>query len=254
VFDANRPEDDNPPEIGTDKPALTILGKRNFFWLMIIILAVFVDPHIFSWVPAIYYDGHSFSFVRELILLSVAALCYYCASKPALQGNEFSFAPLKEVIFIFIGIFGTMVPALTLISAYAQSPGASAMITPNTLYWATGMLSSILDNAPTYLNFLAASMAAQGADLANPADVQAYAMGGLFAHSVLRLKAISIASVFFGAMTYIGNGPNFMVKSIAEHSGIPMPSFFGYTMRFAVPLLLPLLFVVWLIYVFFIYI
>jgi Na+/H+ antiporter NhaD/arsenite permease-like protein len=254
VFDANRPEDDNPPAIPADKPILTILGKRNFFWLMIIILAVFIDPHIFNWVPAIYYDGHSFSFVREFILFSVAGLCYYCASKPALQSNEFSFAPLREVILIFIGIFGTMVPALTLISTYAQSPATSAMITPNTLYWSAGIFSSILDNAPTYLNFLAASMASQGADLANPADVQAYAMGGLFAHSVLRLKAISIASVFFGAMTYIGNGPNFMVKSIAEHSGIPMPSFFGYTMRFAVPLLLPLLFVVWLIYFFFIYI
>jgi Na+/H+ antiporter NhaD/arsenite permease-like protein len=254
VFDANRPEDDNPPAIPTDKPILTILGKRNFFWLMIIILAVFVDPHIFNWVPAISYDGHSFSFVREVILVSVAGLCYFCANKPALQGNEFSFAPLREVIFIFIGIFGTMLPALSLISTYAQSSAASALITPNSLYWGAGILSSVLDNAPTYLNFLAASMASQGADLANPVDVQAYAMGGVFAHSVLRLKAISIASVFFGAMTYIGNGPNFMVKSIAEHSGIPMPSFFGYTMRFAVPLLLPLLFVVWLIYFFFIYI
>jgi len=145
-----------------------------------------------------------------------------------------------------------MVPALSLISAYAQSGTVRAIITPNTLYWATGICSAVLDNAPTYLNFLAASMASQGADILQNADVHAYATGGVFANSLLRLKAISIASVFFGAMTYIGNGPNFMVKCIAEHSGIGMPSFFGYIMRFAIPLLLPLLVLIWLLYFYFV--
>jgi Na+/H+ antiporter NhaD/arsenite permease-like protein len=253
IFDANRPEDDHPRDIAPHQPFLSIQGKRNFFWLAAIILAVFIDPHLLQWVPSIQYHGHSFSFVRELILLIVAGLSYFFASKPALQENEFSIEPLREVLIIFMGIFGTMIPALSLISAYAQSPAVSKLITPNTLYWATGMFSSVLDNAPTYLNFLAASMASQGGDLLNPVEVQAYATGTDFAYSMLRLKAISIASVFFGALTYIGNGPNFMVKAIAEHAGIRMPSFLGYTMRFALPLLLPLLVLVWLIHFFFVY-
>lgn len=253
IFDANRPEDDNPPAMDPSKPFLSIRGKRNFIWLGIIILAVFIDPHLYTWIPAIHYHGHTFSFVREIILLMVAGLSYLYANKPALQSNEFSVKPLQEVVVIFLGIFGTMVPALSLISHYAQAPTISKLITPNTLYWTTGLLSSVLDNAPTYLNFLAASMASQGGNVLNPADVQAYALGGVFAHSILKLKAISIASVFFGALTYIGNGPNFMVKSIAEHAGIRMPSFLGYTMRYALPLLLPLLVLIWLIYFFFVY-
>ena len=91
-------------------------------------------------------------------------------------------------------------------------------------------------------------MAAQGADIATITDVQAYAAGGVFADSVLRLNAIAIASVFFGAMTYIGNGPNFMVKAIAEHSGVRMPSFLGYVGRFSIPFLLPVLVLVWLLF------
>ncbi|MEM7382898.1 MAG: sodium:proton antiporter [Bacteroidota bacterium] len=229
-------------------PALSILGKRNFFWLMIIIAAVFLDPHIFSWVPAIQYHGHAFSFLREAILLSVAWLSYRYASSAALQGNEFTLEPLREVVLIFMGIFGTMIPALTLIGAFAQSEAGGAIITPNTLYWGAGVCSSILDNAPTYLNFSAACMAAQGADIATITDVQAYAAGGIFAGSVLRLKAIAVASVFFGAMTYIGNGPNFMVKAIAEHSGVRMPSFLGYITRFSIPFLLPVLVLVWLLF------
>ena len=120
------------------------------------------------------------------------------------------------------------------------------LITPSTLYWGTGILSSMLDNAPTYLNFLAASMASQGADMLNTADVYQYALGG-YTSSILRLKAISIAAVFFGAMTYIGNGPNFMVKSIAEQLGIRMPSFGKYILLFSIPMLLPVLVVIWLL-------
>ncbi|MEM7055327.1 MAG: sodium:proton antiporter [Bacteroidota bacterium] len=236
------------PSADKNKPTLRILGKRNFVWLVIIIVAVFLDPHVFDWVPAIQYHGHSFSFAREVILFSVAGLSHHYASSPALQGNEFTLEPLKEVVLIFIGIFGTMIPALTLIGTFAQSQAGSAMITPSTLYWGAGVFSSILDNAPTYLNFGAASMAAQGADIVHITDVQAYALGGIFANSVLRLKAISIASVFFGAMTYIGNGPNFMVRAIAEHLSIRMPSFFGYIIRFSIPLLLPVLGLVWIIF------
>ena len=165
----------------------------------------------------------------------------------ALNGNEFSFEPIREVAFIFIGIFGTMMPALEMVSNYAQSPDGVQMISHNTLYWGTGLLSGFLDNAPTYINFLTAAMASTGADINNLSDVIGFA-NGQFKDSILDLKAISVAAVFFGAMTYIGNGPNFMVKSIAEQVGIKMPSFFGYILRFSIPILVPLFIVVWLIF------
>jgi Na+/H+ antiporter NhaD/arsenite permease-like protein len=230
------------------KPTFYVVGKHNFIWFAAIVGAVFIDPNLFDGVPALHYNQHSFSFVRELILFAIAWFSYRFANRYALQENAFSWAPLKEVAMLFVGIFGTMIPALQLISAFASSETGRAVITHNTLYWSAGIFSSILDNAPTYLNFSAASMAAHGADIAAVADVKAFAAGGVFTNSVLQLKAISIASVFFGAMTYVGNGPNFMVKAIAEHLGLHMPSFFTYIFRFSVPILLPVLIIVWLLF------
>ena len=224
-----------------------IRGSRNFFWLAVVVASVFLDPNVFDWVPAIHYDGQKFSYIREIIMLSAAFLSYRLADKQALNGNEFSFEPIREVAFIFIGIFGTMMPALEMVSNYAQSPDGVQMISHNTLYWGTGLLSGFLDNAPTYINFLTAAMASTGADINNLSDVIGFA-NGQFKDSILDLKAISVAAVFFGAMTYIGNGPNFMVKSIAEQVGIKMPSFFGYILRFSIPILVPLFIVVWLIF------
>ena len=116
-----------------------------------------------------------------------------------------------------------MMPALELVGNFAQSPAGVQLISHNTLYWGTGSLSGFLDNAPTYLNFLAAGMASQGASINNISEVVQFANDG-YPGSALMLKAISVAAVFFGAFTYIGNGPNFMVKSIAEQVGIKMPS------------------------------
>lgn len=180
-------------------------------------------------------------------MLSVAFLSYRFADKRAIQGNEFNFEPIREVAFIFIGIFGTMMPALELVGNFAKSPEGASLISHNTLYWGTGTLSGFLDNAPTYLNFLAAAMASKGADINNIDQVREFAANG-FHDSAFELMAIAVASVFFGAMTYIGNGPNFMVKSIAEQSGIKMPSFFGYIIRFSLPVLLPILILVWLVF------
>ena len=143
-----------------------------------------------------------------------------------------------------------MMPALELVGNFAKSPEGAALVTHNSLYWGTGLLSGVLDNAPTYLNFLAAAMAADGANINIIDDVNLFAGGG-FPDSILMLQAISISAVFFGAMTYIGNGPNFMVKSIAEQLGMRMPSFFGYIIRFSLPILIPLFFVVWLIFFYF---
>jgi len=234
------------PQDFTNK--VTVVGARNFGWLLVIILSVFLDPNVLDWVPAIHYEGQKFSFIREIIMLSAAFLSFKFAEKKALEGNDFNFEPIREVAFIFIGIFGTMMPALELVSNFAQSEAGAPLITHNSLYWGTGALSGFLDNAPTYLNFLTAAMAAKGGDIGQVKDVVAFAAGGTYADSVLALKAISIAAVFFGAMTYIGNGPNFMVKSIAEQIGIKMPSFFGYILRFSIPILLPLFFIVWLIF------
>ena len=233
----------------TDVPTnkISFVGRRNFGWLAIIVGSVFLDPNVFEWVPAIIYDEQKFSFIREIIMLSCGYVSYKTASKEALDGNEFNFEPIKEVAFIFIGIFGTMMPALELVGNYAQSPEGAQRITHNTLYWGTGLLSGFLDNAPTYINFLTAAMASQGATINHAAEVAAFA-GGDFPNSILLLKAISVAAVFFGSMTYIGNGPNFMVKSIAEQVGIKMPSFFGYIIRFSIPILLPLFIATWLIF------
>jgi Na+/H+ antiporter NhaD/arsenite permease-like protein len=225
----------------------TLIGVRNFGWLFIIICSVFLDPNVIEGVPAIVYDGQKFSFIREIIMLSVAYLSYRFADQRAIKGNEFNFEPIREVAFIFIGIFGTMMPALELVGTFAKSPEGAALITHNTLFWGTGVLSGFLDNAPTYLNFLAAAMASKGASINNIEEVRMFAADG-YHDSSFELMAIAIASVFFGAMTYIGNGPNFMVKSIAEQSGIKMPSFFGYIIRFSIPVLLPILFLVWLIF------
>lgn len=225
----------------------TLVGARNFGWLFIIICAVFLDPNVIDGVPAIVFEGQKFSFLREIIMLSVAFFSYRFADQRAIKGNEFNFEPIREVAFIFIGIFGTMMPALELVGIFAKSPEGAALITHNTLYWGTGLLSGFLDNAPTYLNFLAAAMASKGASISNIEEVRMFAANG-YADSAFELMAIAIASVFFGAMTYIGNGPNFMVKSIAEQSGIKMPSFFGYVIRFSLPVLLPILFLVWLIF------
>jgi len=227
---------------------ITLIGSRNFLWLLVIIGSVFLDPNVIEWVPAIHYDGMKFSFLREIIMFAVAYLSFRFADKKAIQGNEFSFEPIREVAFIFIGIFGTMMPALELVGNFAASPEGSELITHNTLYWGTGILSGFLDNAPTYINFLTAALASQNGNINVITDVVAFAQGGTFYDSVLDLKAISIAAVFFGAFTYIGNGPNFMVKSIAEQVGIKMPSFFGYVIRFSIPFLLPLLLLVWLVF------
>ena len=225
-----------------------LIGARNFFWLALVIAAVFLDPNVLPWVPAITFEGQKFSFLREIIMLTVAFLSFKLANKKAIEGNDFSFEPIREVAFIFVGIFGTMMPALELVGAFAASPEGAKMISHNTLYWGTGILSGFLDNAPTYINFLTAALAAQGGSIGQLNDVVAFAEGGVFHDSVLDLKAISIAAVFFGAFTYIGNGPNFMVKSIAEQIGLKMPSFFGYIIRFSIPFLLPLLLVIWLIF------
>jgi Na+/H+ antiporter NhaD/arsenite permease-like protein len=237
---------------------ISIQGGKNFLWIAVVIGAVFLDPNVFSWVPSLELELHGhltkISYLREAIMLTVAGLSFKFSDEEALKGNEFEFEPIKEVAFIFIGIFFTMIPALAIVGDFATSN--PDLISLNVLYWGTGALSGVLDNAPTYVNFLTAAIASDGGSVSDMVQVADYAHGtgifnGLEGATIIKLTAISVASVFFGAMTYIGNAPNFMVKSIAEQVGIQMPAFFAYVIKFSLPILLPVLFLVWLVFFYF---
>ena len=138
---------------------------------------------------------------------------------------------------LFAGIFTTMIPALNWLNHGSQTLLGSDPA-PGVFYWGTGVLSSALDNAPTYLGFLSALHGVAGVE-----DIHS-----LLASHNHHVLAISVAAVFFGAATYIGNGPNFMVKAIAEQNGVKMPTFIEFVLKFSLPFLLPVLVVVWVVF------
>lgn len=199
-----------------------ITGSYNFLFLAAVIISVFITEPLF---------------LREGIMLLAAFLSYKFTNKEIHKRNHFDFFPIKEVAWLFIGIFITMTPALELLGTHSNDLGISS---PSHFYWLTGILSAFLDNAPTYLTFLTAAMGIQGLDINKVSNVLLF-LGKHEAHVV----AISISAVFFGAMSYIGNGPNFMVKSIADHQKIKTPSFFGYMIRYSIPILIPLYILIW---------
>ena len=168
---------------------------------------------------------------RELAMVGLALASYASTSHHVRHANHFSLHPILEVAAVFAGIFLTMIPALDILRAHG---GALGVREPWQFFWSTGTLSSFLDNAPTYLTFLALG---QGLQL--PPDVVGVP------HHIL--EAISAGAVFMGANSYIGNGPNFMVRSIAEARGVPMPSFGGY-MLYSGAVLLPVFVVVTLVF------
>lgn len=194
-------------------------GLRNLLFLGVILGSVFINH------PA---------FLREAIMVGAALASWLITPREIHEANDFNLEPIKEVAWLFLGIFATMIPALDYLQAHAASLGLHS---PMHFYWATGLLSGVLDNAPTYLAFLATAFGLYGLDL-NTAMPEFLQKDGPI------LMAISIGAVFFGAMTYIGNGPNFMVKSIAERAKVETPSFFGYIVRYALPILLPVCFIV----------
>ncbi len=217
---------------------IEILGKKNFIYLGIIIISVFIDPAVIPAVPSLAPLPFG---IREIIMFSVCFLSFKGTDEKILRANEFDFEPIKEVAFLFIGIFATMIPALQLIAYEAKVFGNE--LSAGLFYWAAGFLSSILDNAPTYLNFLSAEMGKYNLNINVKSDVVEFVI-----HESLYLRAISVAAVFFGAFTYIGNGPNFMVKSISEKAGIEMPSFMGYVLKYSAVVLLPIFTVIWLLF------
>lgn len=208
---------------GLDEPAfeegrgLRLMGWYNLLFLLAILVAVFLDT---PW--------------RELLMLTAAAGSYISTPRAIHGDNAFDFHPIKEVALLFLGIFATMMPTLDYLESHAQGLG---LTTPGAYYWLTGSLSAFLDNAPTYLAILSAAMGLTGSDVA-----------GMLHSNPLFIVAISLGAVFFGAASYIGNGPNFMVRSIAERAGLRCPSFFGYMIRYSVPILVPIFALVWLLF------
>ena len=165
-----------------------------------------------------------------------------------LKQNAFTFGPIIEVAVLFAGIFATMAPVLEILNAWSQGArtvlGASFGVSqPWQFFWTSGALSSVLDNAPTYLAFAASAAGLEGV-AAHGSYIGTLAMDPEGAHI---LAAVATGSVFMGANTYIGNAPNFMVKAIAEESGIKMPSFFGY-MAYSCGILLPIFVLITLVF------
>lgn len=250
-----------------------VSGSENILFLAVIIGAVFITNP---------------PFLREAIMIGAAVASYLRTKQSVHEKNGFNFLPIREVAILFLGIFATMMPALQWLEQNAAMLGIR---TPGAFYWATGVLSSFLDNAPTYLNFLSAAIGLQvtpeairamqqalagwegnltrlgtgmpaeinlalakvvryhyDAAVAGTVSIDALKSSYLLGNGGLYVQAISLAAVFFGAMTYIGNGPNFMVKSIATQSGVDCPSFLGYMVRYSIPILLPIFFFIWLVF------
>ncbi len=215
-------------------------GSKNLLFLLIILISIFIDPGVMNWIPSL--SPLPFG-IREIIMFSVVIISFKTSDKEILKKNEFDVEPIREVAYLFIGIFATMIPALQLIAHEANVLGEQ--LNSGIFYWSTGLLSGFLDNAPTYLNFLSASMGKFGLNVNDKLEVAEF-----MSNHALYLQAISVAAVFFGAMTYIGNGPNFMVKSICERAGIKMPSFFAYLVKYSIPILIPVFVIVWFVFYF----
>ena len=202
---------------------LFIRGWANLIWLGGIVLAVaFINPNN---LPAL--GGNPYRpFVREAVLVLMALLSWGLTPRSVHHANHFTWRPMEEVAYLFLGIFITMVPCLMYLAAHARSLGTPSAAL---FYYATGALSSVLDNTPTALNFYSLAVGLGQDTPRMVAGIPEYMM-----------KAICTGAVFFGAMTYIGNGPNFMVKTIAEHQGVRMPHFFEYVFKFGLIVLLPI--------------
>jgi Na+/H+ antiporter NhaD/arsenite permease-like protein len=206
---------------------LHVEGAENFIYLGGVMAAAILSG-TFGWPKG----------VQEGLMISMALLSWFRTPRSIHQANHFHFHPIAEVAALFLGIFVTMIPALEILNSRAESLNLRE---PWQYFWMSGVLSSFLDNAPTYLTFAAMGSGLVGGTAENLSTL----LNSAFGESLL--TAVSCGSVFMGANTYIGNGPNFMVKSIAEGAGIQMPSFGGY-MVYSAAILLPLFAAVTLIF------
>jgi Na+/H+ antiporter NhaD/arsenite permease-like protein len=192
-------------------------GARNLMFLFVILAALIALPA--GW--------------REIVLVVTALGSFLTTPSRIRKIHNFSFEPLTEVAWLFLGIFGTMIPVLQFME---QSAEKLALHTGARFFWATGLLSALLDNAPTYLAFFATALGVHHLDINESADIAAY-----LSRSGGELVAISLGAAFFGALSYIGNAPNLLVKTMAEHSGARTPTFLDYIWKFALPVMVPVL-------------
>jgi Na+/H+ antiporter NhaD/arsenite permease-like protein len=205
-------------EAETAQETWKIEGLSNFVFLGFVLAAIFLKGS---------------PLLRSFVMAAAAVASYRSTAARVHAANDFSFGPIKEIAWLFAGIFATMVPALDYVQENAVALGIRD---PIQFYWFSGALSSVLDNAPTYLAFSAAAFGLKHLHI-DHADDMAY----FLRHDGTYLVAISLGSVFFGAMTYIGNGPNLMVKAIADHANVHTPHFFAYIFKFSMLVLLPVL-------------
>jgi Na+/H+ antiporter NhaD/arsenite permease-like protein len=177
---------------------------------------------------------------REPLMVLIALGSYFATPQRIREADRFTFAPLKEVGWLFLGIFGTMIPVLEYMERSAEKLGLTS---ETAFFWATGLLSALLDNAPTYLAFFAAALGLHHFEINDPLQVANFISknGG-------ELTALSLGAAFFGALTYIGNAPNLLVKTISEYAHVPTPSFVGYICKFAIPVLIPLFVIISLLF------
>jgi Na+/H+ antiporter NhaD/arsenite permease-like protein len=302
----------DPNDLG---PPISLYGGANLLLVFAILAGVLLHDDFNAWwsgLPMAGRIGLHHLPLRELIMIAAIVASLWTTPPRIHIENVFNFAPIREVALLFIGIFATMVPALNYLSNHAHDPAIERVLhTPGQFYYFSGTLSSVLDNAPTYLTFLETELGKLDPDeaafirnvvktpgkerpteddlaafrTAHPQRFTEAGAAAAFAAStnavcdtLIRyhkdkvasgnisdnqirigmllgderlnwyIVAISLGAVFFGAMTYIGNGPNFMVKSIAEHADVPCPSFFGYILMYALPVLLPTLVLVWAVF------
>ena len=218
---------------------IKIEGYYNFIFLAGIIAAVLFSGNIKLGEVNIFGIHQSIeNLIKDAVLIIMGFLSLIFTKPEVRQGNEFSWAPILEVAFLFAGIFMTIIPALDILKAGKNGTLAwliKSINTPAHYFWASGTLSSFLDNAPTYLTFFNSAIGKF-----YPGMPEAQAVARLIVEKISYLAAISAGAVFMGANTYIGNAPNFMVKSIAEEAGVKMPSFFGYMFKYSIPILLVL--------------
>ncbi len=220
-----------------EKQPIRIAGGINLVYLLLVVASVaFINDQYLSVMKHDHELFNYFRFLREIILVALIFLSLYTTKKDVRSANKFSWGPIVEVAVLFIGIFTTMTPTMAYLNANASQLGLTE---PWQFFYSAGALSSFLDNAPTAVAFynVALGNVASGLGVAEVAGIPE-----------VMLKAISMGAVFFGAMTYIGNGPNFMVKAIAEEGGVKMPSFFGYMFKFSLIVLLPIYILVQLIF------
>ena len=242
-----RKEGSPVPDDQGEKQPLKLEGAHNFLFLAGVVGSVLMSG-VVDWGEVNTFGVHRAvqDWVRDVLLIVMGILSLVTTRAALREDNEFTWFPIVEVAYLFIGIFITMIPCLLILKAGADGELAfliNSVTRPVHYFWVTGALSSFLDNAPTYLTFFNTAI---GSFYSGMTEAQAVPL--LMTENAIYLKAISAGAVFFGACSYIGNAPNFMVRSISEEAGTPMPSFFGYILKYSLVFLIPTFVIVTLIF------